>query len=1054
MPNQLVLRTLQSPYSDTTKGSVLTHADLDNNMIFLKGISIESASVANGSLNLKQYNGTSFTVPVGSGSGPSSASTFYGEFINLIGLISTGDTVAITYDATLSSNGITTTSGSSIITVQHSGTYEFEYYGSLGMFNGDTTYIWSRVNGIDIPNSSNLFADTTDGLHGVPLSNSIILNLNAGDTVEFMLLIISTRYPDLERGLYSDDNGFSPVTPAFRVVAKTIEATVYTGGTISVPSYTATFLNLSGLTIPDSATTITYDTIQSYNGISLANGSQIVISKAGQYEFELTAQFSWEVIIWVRVNGVDVANSTGMNTSYSRNSYNNTTISKNILLNLNAGDYVEFITMCDLVGDSAYFISLAPLDSNGNPITAPVIPAVRLDVKSIQSVMNSSVDFSTYSYYGMFSNTTGLYGPLPPTPITYDIIQASNGVITTSGSSQITVQHSGMYEFEYHAHINRDGDIIAYVNGIELPDLYTIINSSDVDSVASYSFLLNLNAGDNVDFNFSTHGSNTGNLRKFTVVAKSIQNYVSTGPVTGNTAYATFLNTTGTTFDVPVAFVFDTSLLTNKITIQNGSQIIVQEGGKYEITYNGQFQNDGITTLFPRVNGIDIPNLGFTTSHFPSNSLYNIISNSFILNLNAGDYVEIIGTSTAGSSIIPESGGGLIPDTPALSLIIKSLESTTIFGGGAGYLPTSGGKLNGTLYAPMISGCTLENGTNVIALGGCSHAEGNSSVTGLYGYHSSSVVNGVITLDASYGDVTGTLASFYALGYTYILFSYDLTTSQQSQVVSNIFDGTNTIITITDTYNLSAAMVGASVVTNYIFPTNNQHAEGYNTFAWGDNSHSEGNSTFSFGNYSHSEGRNTESYGWNSHAEGYGSQAIGYASHAEGTVWGEGGRAPVANGTGSHAEGYGTQANGFGSHAEGRSSVAIGDGSHAEGYATQTSGSTSHAEGQDTVAIGFASHAEGVGTVAAMDYQHASGTYNTTGNTTSLFVVGSGTDDLNRADAFRVDLLSGNTSTLATLVLPSVVGLGYANDTQAAANGIPIGGLYQSGGGIIRIRLT
>ena len=356
-------------------------------------------------------------------------------------------------------------------------------------------------------------------------------------------------------------------------------------------------------------------------------------------------------------------------------------------------------------------------------------------------------------------------------------------------------------------------------------------------------------------------------------------------------------------------------------------------------------------------------------------------SKNLILRLNAGDYVEFVFSClniTEYISLVPYSGGGIVPDAPALTVTMKSLESTTIFGGGAGYLPTSGGKLNGTLYAPMISGCTLENGTNVIALGECSHAEGNSSVTGLYAYHSSSVVNGVITLDASYGDVTGTLASFYALGSQYILFSYDLISSQQEQVVSNIFDGTNTIITLTNTgYNSSAAMVGASVVTNYIFPTNNQHAEGYNTFAWGDNSHSEGNSTFSFGNYSHSEGRNTESYGWNSHAEGYGSQAIGYASHAE-----------------------------------------------------------------------------GVGTVAAMDYQHASGTYNTTGNTTSLFVVGSGTDDLNRADAFRVDLLSGNTSTLAILVLPSVVGLGYSNDTQAAANGIPIGGLYQSGGGIIRIRLT
>lgn len=277
-----------------------------------------------------------------------------------------------------------------------------------------------------------------------------------------------------------------------------------------------------------------------------------------------------------------------------------------------------------------------------------------------------------------------------------------------------------------------------------------------------------------------------------------------------------------------------------------------------------------------------------------------------------------------------------------------------------------------------ISACTLENGTNVIALGECSHAEGNNSVAGLYGYHSSNVLNGVITLDSAYGNVTTTITNFYVLGFQYILISLDLTTSQISRVVSITFNGTNTIITTTDSFTSSNAIVGASVVTNHIYPTNNQHAEGFDTFALGNSSHAEG-------------------------------------------------------GTGN---------------------MSIGDYSHAEGETTNSVGYASHAEGRTTISMGDYSHAEGHGTITNVDYQHASGTYNTTGNTTSLLVVGSGTDDLNRADAFRVDLLSGTSSTLATLVLPSVIGLGYANDIQAAANGIPIGGLYQSGGGIIRIRLT
>lgn len=43
MNNKLILRTLNSPYNDTTKGSVLSHDDVDNNFIFLKGEVIYTA---------------------------------------------------------------------------------------------------------------------------------------------------------------------------------------------------------------------------------------------------------------------------------------------------------------------------------------------------------------------------------------------------------------------------------------------------------------------------------------------------------------------------------------------------------------------------------------------------------------------------------------------------------------------------------------------------------------------------------------------------------------------------------------------------------------------------------------------------------------------------------------------------------------------------------------------------------------------------------------------------------------------------------------------------
>jgi hypothetical protein len=65
-------------------------------------------------------------------------------------------------------------------------------------------------------------------------------------------------------------------------------------------------------------------------------------------------------------------------------------------------------------------------------------------------------------------------------------------------------------------------------------------------------------------------------------------------------------------------------------------------------------------------------------------------------------------------------------------------------------------------------------------------------------------------------------------------------------------------------------------------------------------------------------------------------------------------------------------------------------------------GGTSHAEGVNTVALGDYSHAEGLGTITSGSAQHAQGQYNTQGDNTSLLIVGNGTSNIDRQDAFKV----------------------------------------------------
>ena len=151
------------------------------------------------------------------------------------------------------------------------------------------------------------------------------------------------------------------------------------------------------------------------------------------------------------------------------------------------------------------------------------------------------------------------------------------------------------------------------------------------------------------------------------------------------------------------------------------------------------------------------------------------------------------------------------------------------------------------------------------------------------------------------------------------------------------------------------------------------------------------------GVYSYREGENTVASGPTSHAEGDGTIASGTNSHAEGS------QTQAISGD-SHAEGLGTIAGGLYSHAEGFLTETAGSSSHAEGWHSTATGNNAHAEGVYTEASGTRSHAQNNRTVADKTDQTAIGTYNTRNNTNNLFVVGNGTADNARSDAFEVDV--------------------------------------------------
>lgn len=148
--------------------------------------------------------------------------------------------------------------------------------------------------------------------------------------------------------------------------------------------------------------------------------------------------------------------------------------------------------------------------------------------------------------------------------------------------------------------------------------------------------------------------------------------------------------------------------------------------------------------------------------------------------------------------------------------------------------------------------------------------------------------------------------------------------------------------------------------------------------------------------------------GFMAQASGFRTQAIGNYAKAGGWWTRADGQCSVAEGLLSvtkghfcHAEGTRTQATINNAHSEGDSTVASGRQGHSEGQNTKASGFCSHSEGSGTVSSGYWSHAEGLGTIAAGKNQTAMGKYNIK-NTTNLLIVGKGSNDASRSNAFTV----------------------------------------------------
>jgi hypothetical protein len=145
-------------------------------------------------------------------------------------------------------------------------------------------------------------------------------------------------------------------------------------------------------------------------------------------------------------------------------------------------------------------------------------------------------------------------------------------------------------------------------------------------------------------------------------------------------AYGAWSDATDQTGSVSAGTVItmDTVDVTDGITLVDNSKMTVPSAGKYNLQFSFQFKNTNNTqedtTIWLRVNGLDLANSAtqYTIPARKSASIfgYGVASLTFLLDLAANDYVEMVWLPTSTSVTLEHLPASLSPAYPAIPSVV------------------------------------------------------------------------------------------------------------------------------------------------------------------------------------------------------------------------------------------------------------------------------------------------------------------------------------------------------------------------------------------------
>lgn len=124
---------------------------------------------------------------------------------------------------------------------------------------------------------------------------------------------------------------------------------------------------------------------------------------------------------------------------------------------------------------------------------------------------------------------------------------------------------------------------------------------------------------------------------------------------------------------------FDTVDATNGFSVVSSSRLTTANTGTYNFQWSGQFENTGVADddvdVWIRLNGADVVgSTGQVSIPGKHGSIpgHALVGWNFILNLTAGDYIQLVWTTSAATTSIVTYASGVSPTHPSTASLIAT----------------------------------------------------------------------------------------------------------------------------------------------------------------------------------------------------------------------------------------------------------------------------------------------------------------------------------------------------------------------------------------------